>query len=168
MKFNLTRLFVVLFIIVLGWAAYEARAENAANGFSKVSNPPGLRISLGYTVANSTLPFGSLSYEHNNIEYDATIIGEGNTQRGEQSQVYIFSASHLVRPPWYFLGAQNYYRIGVSHQNGSPLVGHTNFRLGAGLEWKVMQVEYIHYSSAGIFKPNTGIDGIQLKFKVPL
>jgi hypothetical protein len=156
MKINFTKVAVVLFIIVLSWAAYDARADD------------GFRFSLGYTVANSTLPFGSVSYEWKDMELDATLIGQGSTKRGDQDVVKVFSLSHIVRPSWTFLGATNYYRIGVSYQDGSPLVGSTNFRLGIGLEWKVLQVEYVHYSSAGIHRPNSGIDGIQLRFKTDM
>jgi len=150
---NFTKIAVIAFIVILILAAYDARAED------------GWRVSLGHTAANSSMAFGSIGYEYKGIEIDATQIGHGSTKRGDQGTVNIFSLSHLVRPDWTFLGGKNYYRIGVSYQDGSPLVGDTNFRLGVGLEWKVFQVEYIHYSSAGIHRPNTGIDGIQLRFK---
>lgn len=154
MKFKPTMFAVVIFIIVALLAAYSAHAE-------------GPRISLGYTVANSTLPTGELSYEYKNWEYAVTQIGVGDTKNGPQKEVSIWSASYLIKPTWQVLGAKNYYRIGVAYVDGSPLVGDTNFRLGIGLEFKVFQVEYFHYSSAGIHQPNTGIDGIQLRFKMP-
>lgn len=154
MKFKPTMIAVIIFIIVALFAAYsEVQAED------------GFRISLGYTVANSTMPAGEFSYEYKGYELAAMQIGVGNTRNGPQKEVNVFSFSHIVRPEWYLFGARNYYRIGVSHVSGSPLVGDTNFRLGIGFEWKIAQVEYFHFSSAGIHQPNTGIDGIALRFK---
>lgn len=154
MKIKPTMVAVIVFIVVLVFAAYNARAEDGA------------RISLGYTAANSTLPIGEIGYEYKGWEVAASLIGVGDTKNGEQKEVPVYSLSYITRPNWSFLGGRNYYRLGVSYVNGSPLVGDTNFRLGVGLEYKVFQVEYFHYSSAGIHQPNTGIDGIQLRFKI--
>lgn len=156
MKVKPTMIAVGIFIIIALFAAYsEVQAED------------GFRISLGYTVANSTMPAGEFSYEYKGYELAAMQIGVGDTRNGPQKEVNVFSFSRIVRPEWQVLGAKNYYRIGVAYVDGSPLVGDTNFRLGIGLEFKVFQVEYFHYSSAGIHQPNTGIDGIQLRFKMP-
>lgn len=154
-KFKWTVVGVVTFIIVLLAASYDARAENGA------------RISLGHTVANSEVTVGEVSYEWNDWEAGAMLIGEGDTKNGEQSTVPVYSVSHLVCPEWSILGADNYYRLGVAYVDGSPLVGDWNFRLGVGLEWKVFQLEYAHLSSAGIYETNSGIDMIQLRYKIP-
>ena len=155
MKLNYTFAAVALFVVLLIAAASNANGEDGA------------RIALGHTAANSELPMGEIGYEHRGWELAASQIGEGDTKRGEQDTVPIYSLSHVVRPSWRFLGATNYYRIGVAYVDGSPLVGDTNFRLGIGLEWKVMQLEYFHYSSAGIHETNTGIDGVQLRLLIP-
>lgn len=154
MKFKPTVFFVVVFIMLLLLAAYSARAEDGA------------RISLGHTVVNSHMTVGELSYEHKNWEFAVAQIGKGDTRNGAQNVVPAYSMSYLTRPHWRFLGGKNYYRLGVAHVDGSPLIGNTNFRLGIGLEYKVFQIEYFHYSSAGIHRPNTGIDGVQLRFKM--
>lgn len=146
---------VVGFIVLLLFASCNARAHDGA------------RISLGYTVANSERPMGEIGYEYQGWELAAALIGEGKTKRGYQDTVPVYSLSHLVRPSWHILGATNYYRIGVSYVDGSPLVGKANFRLGVGLDWEVIQLEYFHYSSAGINETNSGIDGLQLRYLIP-
>lgn len=152
MKIKPTMIAVIIFIIVLLFAASSAMAGQ-------------FRVALGYTVANSTLPYGEVGYElDNGVEFTAAEMAAGSTARGDQHEVQTVSVSKVVRPDWKFLGATNYYRIGVSYVNGSPLVGDTNFRLGIGLEWRIVQLEYFHFSSAGIHQPNTGIDGVQLRF----
>lgn len=155
MKINATKMAVGLFILVLIIAANYARADNGA------------RISLGKMVANSHMTSGELSYEHNGIEAAALLMGAGNTKKGYQPETWVYSVSHIVRPQWCVMGGCNYYRLGVSYNDSSVLVGDTNFRLGIGIEWDVVQLEYFHHSSAGIHDPNTGLDGIQLRFKVP-
>lgn len=152
---KLTHIFVALFIALLLFAAIDARADD------------GVRISLGHTVVNSEVTTGEFSYEYRGWELGAMLLGEGGTRNGDQDLTPVYSLSHLIRPSWRFLGATNYYRLGVSYVDGSPLVGHSNFRLGLGLEWEVVQLEYFHLSSAGINSVNSGIDGIQLRFLIP-
>ena len=159
---NWTRVLVALFIITLLFATYSAYGSE---GSPETNN--GARVSLGYSLINSELPFGEIGYEYNNWEVAASAYGEGKTKNGRQDVAYIYSLSHVVRPDWYVFNARNYYRIGVAYVDDSPLVGDTNFRLGIGMEWKLFAVEYFHYSSAGIHDVNTGIDGIQLRLKVP-
>ena len=152
MKIKPTTIAVVIFAVLLVLAAFNASAQ-------------GFRTSLGYTVANSTTPWGEVSYEFpSGWELAGSVSGAGDTRRGPQGEVSTVSWSRVVRPDWWLLGGRNYYRLGVAYVDGSPLVGNTNFRLGIGLEFKVFQIEYFHYSSAGIHQPNTGIDGIQLRF----
>lgn len=154
---NKTSILVVLFIIVLVFATYSAYG----------SEDNGTRISLGYSLINSELPFGELGYEHNNWEVAVSAFGGGKTKNGHQDTTYIYSLSHVVRPEWYVFKGRNYYRIGVAYVDDSPLVGDTNFRLGIGVEWRLIAVEYFHYSSAGIHSPNIGIDGVQFRLKIP-
>lgn len=151
---------VILFLIALLAATNDARGSEHAGD--------GLRITLGHTVANSHMTNGELSYEYKGMELGYTLIGKGDTKKGYQDYVDVYSLSHIVRPSWCVWGACNYYRLGVAYVDSSPLVGRTNFRLGVGLEWRHVQLEYFHYSSAGIHETNTGIDGIQLRYKIPL
>lgn len=156
MKINWTRLLVGAFIVVLLYAAIAAKEAWAE---------PGFRVGLGHTAANSSATWGEFGYEYSNgWELAASVTGAGDTHNGPQDEVTAVSFSRIVRPPWRLLGATNYYRIGVAYVDGSALIGDTNFRLGVGLEWSVFQLEYFHYSSAGIHQPNTGIDGIQIRF----
>lgn len=153
MKIKPTMAAVFIFIVLLVLAAFNASAET------------GYRVSLGHTVANSHTPWGEFGYEFpNGWELAGSVSGAGDTARGRQGEVSTVSWSRIVRPDWHVLGGRNYYRLGVAHVDGSPLIGNSNFRLGIGLEFKVFQIEYFHYSSAGIHQPNTGIDGIQLRF----
>ncbi|QDP60424.1 MAG: hypothetical protein GOVbin1096_52 [Prokaryotic dsDNA virus sp.] len=155
MKFNKTFFGVVIFIILLLFAADNAYSAN------------GPKISLGKTLINSNLAYGEIGYEYENFELTAAQMGEGSTKNGDQGVVQIYSLSHLVRPDWNTFFGKNYYRIGVAYIEDSPLVGNTNFRLGVGIDYGAFSVEYFHYSSSGIHNPNTGIDGIQLKLNIP-
>lgn len=151
-----TKICVAVFLLVLLVAASSAWAEN------------GPKIGLGHTGINSHMTVGEIAYEYNNWEAAASIIGQGDTQGGKQDAVNVYSVSKLVRPDWCFLGGCNYYRLGVASVDGSPLVGPFNYRLGVGMEWKLLSVEFFHYSSAGIYDPNTGIDGLMLKLNIPI
>lgn len=154
LKHNLTKVAVALFLAVLLCAVAAERA---------LAGPV---LSLGRTVLNSENTFGEIGYQfgdRHQWEASASLIGQGWTKRGDIVKNEVFSLSRVVRPEWRFLGASNYYRIGVAKVNGSPLVGVPNYRLGVGLDWGVVAVEYVHYSSAGINDPNSGIDGIQLR-----
>jgi len=153
LKLNFTKIAVLTFIVVLLLAANSAFAD--------------VRIALGQTAFNSTNTVGEIGYEWREWEASVGLIGYGSTKNGHSDEVWTYSLSKLVRPDWSFLGGKNYYRIGVAYIDDSPLVGGTNFRLGVGLEYKVFQVEYLHYSSAGIHKTNTGIDAIMLRIKLP-
>ena len=158
MKIRYTVVAVILFIVLLVLAMKSAEANEPSY--------EGVRISLGHTVANSSATWGEIGYEFkNNWELAASINGADETRNGWQDKVYVASLSKVIRPEWRIFDARNYYRLGVSYLNESNLVGKTNYRLGVGLEWKHIQVEYFHYSSAGIHKPNTGIDGILLRLK---
>lgn len=150
---NKTGIAVLVFIVILLLAAGSAWADP--------------RIALGQTAFNSTNTIAEVGYEWREWEANLGLIGSGSTKNGHQDLVKTYSISKLVRPDWKFLGAKNYYRIGVAYIDDSPLVGGTNFRLGVGLEYKVFQVEYVHYSSAGIHETNTGIDAVMLRLNLP-
>lgn len=150
---NKTKIAVGIFLIVLLFSAYNAWADGS--------------VALGHTAFNSSSTVGEIGYEVNDWEFNAGLIGQGSTKNGDSGVVETFSISKLVKPGWSFLGGQNYYRIGVAYVNDSPLVGDTNFRLGVGLDYGLFAVEYGHLSSAGIHDPNTGIDFIQFKIKLP-
>ncbi|MBT0961671.1 acyloxyacyl hydrolase [Denitromonas iodatirespirans] len=141
--------------IILGiLSAIEAHAEQ------------GFRVALGRTVVNSSATFGEFGYEFpSGWELTGTAMGATDTKRGQQGEVQALSFSRLVRPDWHLAGANVYLRLGVAYVDGAELIGDTNFRLGIGLEWqRALQIEYVHWSSAGIHQPNTGIDGVQLRF----
>lgn len=151
---KLTHWLVLAFIVVLILAAGSAFAD--------------ARIALGHTAFNSSSPMAEVGYEWREWEASAGLIGSGWTKKGDTGLVKTVSLSRLIRPDWTFLGGKNYYKLGLAYIDGSPLVGGTNFRLGIGLEYKVFQIEYLHYSSAGIHERNTGIDGVVLRMKLPL
>lgn len=151
-----TAILVVLFIIVLIAAGY-ARADDGA------------RIGIGQSVINSDLKTAEIAYEHNGWDVAATLMESGDTKNGYQDQLHILSVSYITRPQgWGPSWAQPYLRLGVSYNDGSELVGRSNFRLGVGVDFSdVWRVEFSHHSSAGIHSPNTGIDYLTLSYKVP-
>src|SRR5690554_2898570 len=159
MKFNKTALGVITFIVVLILAGYSARSE-ADNG---------ARIGVGKTLINSHLKVGEIGYEYNDWEISAAILEDGKTKNGIQSEtMQIYSVSYLTKPKWGVYGVDPYFRLGVSYNDGSKLIGNSNFRLGVGLDFHdVWRVEFSHHSSAGIHNPNTGLDYITLTYKIP-
>jgi hypothetical protein len=155
MKIKLTVIGVILFIIALIFSLFAEKSK---------ADP---YIGLGYTVANSELPTGEFSYRFSE-KWDASIqaIGAGATEKGDQDQVGIVSASRIVDPDWHLWKSKFFMRIGLAYVTDTPLVGHGNFRLGAGFDMGVWELEYMHYSSAGINDTNRGIDAIGIRVKL--
>jgi hypothetical protein len=154
MKFNKTALGVGGFIILLIAAGY------AANSRADTVN-----IGVGKSVINSHLKVGEIGYEHKNWEVQASLMESGNTKNGNQKQLVLYSVSYITEPGWGYKGVEPYLRLGVSHNTGSKLVGANNFRLGIGVNFnEVFRLEYVHHSSAGIYKNNTGIDYVMLNY----
>ncbi|MCX2780430.1 acyloxyacyl hydrolase [Microbulbifer thermotolerans] len=156
LKFSWTKAAVILFVAVLTLALYSEDSEAR----------DGVVLSLGHTVLNAHQTAGEVGYRFGRWEAAATRFGHGSTKRGDIDSAHAVSVSRIVRPGWKFLGAENYYRIGGSYVDGMPLVGNWNYRLGLGLAWDLVEVEYFHYSSAGINDPNTGIDGVQFRLRL--
>ncbi|WP_160153349.1 acyloxyacyl hydrolase [Microbulbifer sp. ALW1] len=153
-KWSWTKGVVALFLVILLCALVAERAD---------ARPV---VSLGHTALNSHNTVGEIGWQFGTAyqwEVAATAIGRGHTDRGPIDRNWAYSVSRRVQPGWSLLGAENYYRLGVAYVDGSPLVGDINYRLGVGLHWGVVALEYLHYSSAGINDPNTGIDGIQIR-----
>jgi hypothetical protein len=97
---------------------------------------------------------------------DTVNIGVGKSVIiSHQKQLVLYSVSYITEPGWGYKGVEPYLRLGVSHNTGSKLVGANNFRLGIGVNFnKVFRLEYVHHSSAGIYKNNTGIDYVMLNY----
>jgi len=154
---NKTKIAVGVFALVLIAAGYamNARADSVHMG-------------LGKSVVNSQLVVGEVGYERNGWEVQAALMESGDTKNGQQDQLSIYSVSYITEPGWGYKGVEPYIRLGVSHNTGSELVGTSNFRLGAGLNFtRVFRLEYVHHSSAGIHQTNTGVDYVMLNYITP-
>ena len=158
MKLNKTFLGVIAFIVALIFAAYSSRSE--AEEY--------MHIGLGNSLINSHLKTGEIGYEINNWEFQATLMEEGETKNGFQEQLELYSVSYLTKPNWSYKGIDPYFRLGISGNSGSQLVGDSNFRLGVGLNFhKTFRLEWSHHSSAGIHPVNSGIDYVTLSYQTP-
>ena len=154
---NKTKLAVALFVVVLVAAGYAASARADT-----------LTIGLGKSFVNSSSTVGEIGYQRNGWELQAALVGAGYTKNGQQSQLSVYSLSYITEPGWGYKGIEPYVRLGVSHNTGSKLVGTSNFRLGLGVNFnQVFRLEYVHHSSAGIHKPNTGLDYVALSYVMP-
>ena len=123
---------------------------------------------MAKTLVNSHLKVGEIGYEYNDWEVSASLIEAGDTKRGYNDQVEVYSLSYLTKPNWGYKGVDPFFRLGVSYNHDSNLVGNTNFRLGIGVNFhKVWRVEFNHHSSAGIHHPNTGVDYVTITYKIP-
>lgn len=148
---------VVAFIIVLILAGYSMRSNANDDQF--------FQVGIGQSVINSHLKTGEIGYHINDWEFQATLQEAGDTKRGYQDKVNIYSVSYVTEPQWEIYGAEPYFRLGMSYNDDSPMVGDTNFRLGIGVNFHdVWRVEYSHHSSAGIHDPNTGLDYITVNY----
>jgi len=149
---------VVAFIIILIAAGYSMKSNADDDQF--------FTIGIGQSVVNSHLKTGEIGYHINDWEFNATLQEAGPTKRGDQDKVNIYSVSYVTEPGWGVWGVEPYFRLGVSYNDDSPMVGDTNFRLGIGVDFhNVWRVEYSHHSSAGIHDPNTGIDYVTINYK---
>ena len=154
---NKTKLAVALFVVVLVAAGYAASARADT-----------LTIGLGKSFVNSSSTVGEIGYQRNGWELQAALVGAGYTKNGQQSQLSVYSLSYITEPGWGYKGVEPYVRIGVGHNTGSKLIGSSNFRLGFGINFnQVVRLEYVHHSSAGIHKPNTGLDYVALSYVMP-
>jgi hypothetical protein len=142
---NNTALAVVLFGGLLWYmlAVEKARAD-------------GIYIGLGQTVFNSSLTAPELGYELGKYRFSIGATGGSSVKP-------IVSAYRVVDPGWGWLRAG----IGVAHTPDQPLVGDVNYRLELMLVLPADAELYAtHYSSAGTFDNNTGLDliGFRLRF----
>ena len=154
---NYTKDLVAIFIVLLITAGMReyAKAEPVGNG---------LRIALGHTLFNKSETHGEFGYHHNRWEAAYSFQGAG----GFNQTTEIYSLSRLVRPGWDAGYVSSYFRIGGAYVRNSDLVGDVNFRLGVGADYKVFGIEFFHYSSAGIYDTNRGIDGVMIRYNVPI
>lgn len=128
----------------------------------------GVRVSIGTLFNGSEANIGEIGYEYKSWEASAALVEEADTINGYQDQFEIYSFSYITKPEWEVYNADPFFRLGVSHNSGSELVGHSNFRLGVGAEINdSFRIEWSHHSSAGIHPINTGIDYIIISYKLP-
>jgi len=157
-KWKPTAIVVAIFVAILIAAGYSDEA-NSHELFNDISTTVG----VGHTVVNSNLKVGWIGVESNQVEVNARLIEAGDTKNGWQEQMEIVSLSYLTKPDWGYKGINPYFRLGVSKNFGSELVGEENFMLGVGLNFhNVWRFEYVHDSSAGIQPVNSGIDQLVL------
>jgi len=151
-----TAYFVVAFIIILVLAGYSVKSS-AEESYAT--------LGIGTTLINSTLKTAEVGYNYNRWEVQGTLIEKGSTKNGPQDYLKLVSVGYLVQPSWGYMGVEPYFRLGLSYNPGSNLVGRSNFKLGIGVDFnEVFRLEYTHHSSAGIHSPNTGIDYITVVY----
>lgn len=155
---------LVLILLVLCFVATLILAKRA-EADTRLPDT-GIYIEYSRTMINSSLTMAGLGYRTNNNKWDVALqyIGEGDTKNGEQTAEPIFSVSRIVNPPWVLARGQYFMRMGVAYTPDNKLVGDTTYRLGVGLRWDFVELEYGHISSGDLWKNNTGIDFVTLRF----
>ncbi|AOS95554.1 hypothetical protein AUP74_00077 [Microbulbifer aggregans] len=144
----------VIWLALVGSAVAEESRENV---FS---------IGLGQTLFNGDMTAAEVSIRHQRWELGGVILGQGDTSEGAQERLgYAASITRMLRPGWEWCRGSVYGRVGLAYVDGSPLVGHFNFRTGVGIDFRGFSLEYQHLSSASLTRLNTGIDVIQ--FRIP-
>lgn len=123
-------------------------------------------VGVGQSLFNGDMTVVELSYRYRRWELGGVILGQGNTAEGDQERLgYAASITRILDPGWEWCRGKAYGRVGVSYVDGSPLVGHFNFRTGVGIDFTDFSLEYQHFSSASLTYLNTGIDVIH--FRIP-
>lgn len=147
---------VVFFLIVLVFAL-DAEAKEK-EGFIPY-------LELGTTVVHSTVRVGGAGVVlYKKWDVHVGVMGEGDTRKhGYQAQKVFYSFSRIVHPNWRVLGGELRPRIGIAYTPDFQLVGRRNYRLGLILHYSVFELEYFHYSSAGINDNNRGVDGLAVR-----
>jgi len=122
-------------------------------------------LELGHTFANSQLTVGGAGLRLNDKwDIHVGLMGEGYVKNDNyQNQVFFYSISRVISPKWYVLGGEFKQRLGVAKTNDFILIGNNNYRLGLILNYRLVELEYFHYSSANINDVNTGVDGVSLR-----
>lgn len=163
MKFlkNRTMLVVALFVVFFTLlVVLSERAEAEIRPF----------VGLGHGILHHKAPaqaFGVLindRYELQAIHFGA----DEDRGRGEIPGHWAFTASRLAYTPesWLPRSVRVYAKLGLTYIDGrNPLVGcHAMYNLGLGVRlWGVLYLGEEHISSAGVCRPNTGVDFIALK-----
>jgi hypothetical protein len=122
-------------------------------------------IEINRSVINSETTIGGFGYRINNRwDISMHLIGQGWTKKGEQEVTEMYSLTRVINPTWSVLGGAFYQRVGIAYSPNQQLIGSSNFRLGMGLRWDFVEVEWQHVSSADIHERNTGLDFIALRF----
>jgi hypothetical protein len=148
-----TMIGVVLFI-ALAWAMIASEKANA-----------GSYIGLGHTVANSSVTMPEVGYRFGSYGAAIEATGEGDTDKGAQGAYPIFSAYRVIDPNWCAIGTCFKSAIGAAYTPNQRLVGPINYRLELILELPAgVEIYAKHYSSAGTFENNTGLDAIGVRF----
>lgn len=154
MKFNKTVIGVVSTLLIM-WAAWIS-AEKA--------NAEGVYVELGKNILNSDMTVHGLGYRYKSWGASIEATGQGTTKRGVQKVQPLFSVYHVTDPNWVVLGVRFKTILGMAYTPNQKLVGPTNFRLELVLEAKGgLEFFARHYSSAGLHKPNTGLDSIGIR-----
>lgn len=146
-----THVMVGLFVVCVGILATCDKAQ--ADAYT----------ALGKSQINAHQTMGELGIEYRDWSAGALIIGQGDTKKGEIRDVLYgvhvsrrFYAPKVVVRPYLRLG-------GAWVEDAHPLVGQYNWRLGVGADiTPAVSFEWVHLSSAGLSKTNTGIDYLAL------
>jgi len=121
-------------------------------------------VELAKTVLNSDMTMHGIGYTQKNIGAAIEWTGSGETKRGKQGVEPMISVYYVTDPKWRILFGDFKTVIGYAYTPNQKLVGQSNFRLEFKLRYKG-GIEFFarHYSSAGLWNPNTGIDSIGVR-----
>lgn len=151
---------VVVFVSIMLLMIDSARADQG---------DPSMTIGLGHTINHSSATVHDLTFSgfYDNIGHWDTqlrLAGEGDTKNGYQEQFQSISICRVIDPGWSIGPVDFKSRIGYVYSPDSVLIGDTNFRLGIITSWfdGLFTIEAAHDSSASLWDPNTGLDGIHL------
>jgi len=157
-------LLVVLIITCLSFNSYTAEAAEGYTYHTPVLQP---YIEYGRTTVNSHNSHAGYGIVYKS-KWDVNIstTGQGNTKNGHQEPKVFYSLSRIFDSKVDFLSKDVKLRLGLAKTKGVNLIGDHNFKLGIILAGEVAELEIFHYSSGGVYKPNTGVDGVKLRINL--
>ena len=152
-------------IAIVAFAVWEtsSRAAEAELSLGQgISNTQGTFIAYG-------LRWGDAGRWGVAMMHTPQINGGDDSWVAEATYQAIFRKEKEFRP-YVKVGYAHFFDPGqVRRKSGKQLLGGSDQqRLGVGAQWKTLQIEYSHYSSAGLYKINTGVDVVMFSLHIPI
>lgn len=122
----------------------------------------GVYLGLGHTFGHSNVTAPEVGYRF--LSYGVALEGTGEGDNGVAKP--IVSVYRFVDPGWCYDGICLASAIGFGYTPSQSLIGPLNYRLEIVVSYNsFFEIYAKHYSSAGFFENNTGLDSAGIRYK---